>query len=187
MTIITRVATLLIIACVARPSRGLGGLGRGKGRQPSLSPVLPQSPGEPSYAGYANYCHVLVDACFADEQRRLRSKSDSQNRKYKSVDQSRSLLCSCSGGQNERVSALISTYSSLFNRHEFLLGSVPCAKTHSTSRGPEWHIHILTSELDIDYVIFRLTLSLPRVIHFKFLLQPHQKYYITQYEEFGFS
>ena len=32
-----------------------------------------------------------------------------------------------------------------------------------------------------------LTLSLPRVINFKFLLQPHQKYYITQYEELGFS
>ena len=28
---------------------------------------------------------------------------------------------------------------------------------------------------------------LPRVINFKFLLQPHQKYYITQYEELGFS
>ena len=33
----------------------------------------------------------------------------------------------------------------------------------------------------------RLTLSLPRVIYFKFLLQPHQKYYITHYEELGFS
>ena len=32
-----------------------------------------------------------------------------------------------------------------------------------------------------------LTLSLPRVINFKFLLQPHQKYYITQCEELGFS
>ena len=31
------------------------------------------------------------------------------------------------------------------------------------------------------------TLSLPRVINVKFLLQPHQKYYITQYEELGFS
>ena len=28
-----------------------------------------------------------------------------------------------------------------------------------------------------------LTLSLPRVINAKFLLQPHQKYYITQYKE----
>ena len=28
---------------------------------------------------------------------------------------------------------------------------------------------------------FFLILSLPRVVHFKFLLQPHQKYYITQY------
>ena len=32
-----------------------------------------------------------------------------------------------------------------------------------------------------------LTSSLPRVINFKFPLQPHQKYYITQYEELGFS
>ena len=32
-----------------------------------------------------------------------------------------------------------------------------------------------------------LTLSLPRVINFKFLLQPHQKYNITQYEELSFS
>ena len=33
----------------------------------------------------------------------------------------------------------------------------------------------------------QLILSLPRVINFKFLLQYHQKYYITQYGEFGFS
>ena len=32
-----------------------------------------------------------------------------------------------------------------------------------------------------------LTLSVPRVINLKFPLQPHQKYYITQYEELGFS
>ena len=32
-----------------------------------------------------------------------------------------------------------------------------------------------------------LTLSLPRVIKFKFPLQAHQSYYITQYEELGFS
>ena len=32
-----------------------------------------------------------------------------------------------------------------------------------------------------------LGLSLPVVINFKFPLQPHQKYYITQYEELGFS
>ena len=30
------------------------------------------------------------------------------------------------------------------------------------------------------------TLSLPRVINFKFLLQPHQNYYITQYGELRF-
>ena len=32
-----------------------------------------------------------------------------------------------------------------------------------------------------------LTLSLPRVINVKFPLQLHQKYYITQYGELGFS
>ena len=32
-----------------------------------------------------------------------------------------------------------------------------------------------------------LTLSLPRVINVKFLLQPHQKYNIAPYEEIGFS
>ena len=32
-----------------------------------------------------------------------------------------------------------------------------------------------------------ITLSLPRVINVKFLLQPHQKYYITQYGELDFS
>ena len=34
---------------------------------------------------------------------------------------------------------------------------------------------------------FCLTLSLPRVINFQFPLQPHQKYYTTQYGELGFS
>ena len=29
--------------------------------------------------------------------------------------------------------------------------------------------------------------SLPRVVNFEFVLQPHQKYYITQNEELGFS
>ena len=33
----------------------------------------------------------------------------------------------------------------------------------------------------------RLTLSLPRVINFTFLLQPYQKYHITQYGKLGFS
>ena len=33
----------------------------------------------------------------------------------------------------------------------------------------------------------KLTLSLPKMINFKFPLQPHQKYYITQDEELGFS
>ena len=32
-----------------------------------------------------------------------------------------------------------------------------------------------------------LTLSFLRVVNVKFLLQPHQKYYITQYGELGFS
>ena len=40
---------------------------------------------------------------------------------------------------------------------------------------------------DANYLDWSLTLSLPRVINFKFLLQPHQKYHITHYEEFGFS
>ena len=31
-----------------------------------------------------------------------------------------------------------------------------------------------------------LTLSLPRLINIKYLLQPHHKYYITQYGELGF-
>ena len=31
-----------------------------------------------------------------------------------------------------------------------------------------------------------LTLSLPKMINFKFLLHPHKKYYITQYGELGF-
>ena len=34
---------------------------------------------------------------------------------------------------------------------------------------------------------WELTLSLPRVINFKFPLQTHQKYYVTQYGELGFS
>ena len=34
---------------------------------------------------------------------------------------------------------------------------------------------------------FALTLSFPRVINITFLLQPHQKYYITQNEELDFS
>ena len=33
----------------------------------------------------------------------------------------------------------------------------------------------------------KLTLSLPRVINFKFPLRPHQKYCITQYQELDFS
>ena len=36
-------------------------------------------------------------------------------------------------------------------------------------------------------MLMLLTLSLPRVINFKFLLQPHHKSYTTQYEELGFS
>ena len=32
-----------------------------------------------------------------------------------------------------------------------------------------------------------LTLSLPRGFNFKFPLQTHQEFYITQYEELGFS
>ena len=36
-------------------------------------------------------------------------------------------------------------------------------------------------------LLWYLTPSLPRVIKFKFLLHSHQQYYITQYEELGFS
>ena len=39
----------------------------------------------------------------------------------------------------------------------------------------------------VRYLKTLLSLSLPRAINLKFLLQPHQKYYITQYEELGFS
>ena len=37
------------------------------------------------------------------------------------------------------------------------------------------------------WLFIALTLSLPRVTKFKFPLHPHQKYYITQYEERGIS
>ena len=38
-----------------------------------------------------------------------------------------------------------------------------------------------------DLRLIVLALSLPRVINIKFLLLPHQKYYITQFDELGFS
>ena len=38
-----------------------------------------------------------------------------------------------------------------------------------------------------SFVRASITPSLPRVINFKFLVQPHQKYHITQFEELGFS
>ena len=38
-----------------------------------------------------------------------------------------------------------------------------------------------------DVISGSSTLSLPRVINVQFLLQPHQKYYIAQYEELRFS
>ena len=38
-------------------------------------------------------------------------------------------------------------------------------------------------EYGISLLSWTLTLSLPKVINFKFLLQPHLKYYITQHEE----
>ena len=49
-----------------------------------------------------------------------------------------------------------------------------------------WKMIILPS-LTTSLNTLLLTLSLPRVINFKFLLQPHQEYYITQCKEFGFS
>ena len=39
----------------------------------------------------------------------------------------------------------------------------------------------------INNTVTKFTLSLPRVINFKFPLQPHHKYYTAQYEEIGFS
>ena len=39
----------------------------------------------------------------------------------------------------------------------------------------------------LDWRYRSLTLSLPRVINFKFLLQPHKEYFSTQYWELGFS
>ena len=65
---------------------------------------------------------------------------------------------------------------------------------------PCWPPYIKWNEKVIDEVncwfgslewnqtlISNLTLSLPRVINFKFPLHLHQKYNITQYEELGFS
>ena len=45
----------------------------------------------------------------------------------------------------------------------------------------------MTDDLTISLIHFSSTLSLPRVINFKFLLETHQKYCITQHEELGFS
>ena len=59
---------------------------------------------------------------------------------------------------------------------KYYMGIVPEAcgdwQGHADNTENEWHA---------------LTLSLPIVINVKFLLQPHQKYYTTQYEEHCFS
>ena len=59
----------------------------------------------------------------------------------------------------------------------------PCAQLR-------WRRHICTElrhQLIWGVLSWRLTRSLPSVINFKFLLQPHQKQYFAQYEELGFS
>ena len=48
-------------------------------------------------------------------------------------------------------------------------------------------IVVMFTLLRLYILDLHLTLSLPRVIHFKFPLEPHQYYYITQYEELGSS
>ena len=47
-------------------------------------------------------------------------------------------------------------------------------------------VGVVVTTMKIVMMIAKLTLSRSRVINFTFLLQPHQKYYITQYEELGF-
>ena len=47
--------------------------------------------------------------------------------------------------------------------------------------------HLATISHYITYIFSLQRFPLTRVINVKFLLQPHQKYYITQYGEPGFS
>ena len=77
-------------------------------------------------------------------------------------------------------------YSSVFEACKSQVGQYEDQNIHPTWMAHNWS---LLSAMYCTHVVSTkaLTLSLPRVIYFKFLLQPHQKYYITQYEEFGFS
>ena len=56
-----------------------------------------------------------------------------------------------------------------------------------------WMVTLFSFPYEIRYTAitsvfpYMVILSLPRVVNFKFALQPHQKYYITQYEELGFT
>ena len=60
----------------------------------------------------------------------------------------------------------------------------PCTVGTFLIRTPLWHSRPCPISVTC---IWTLTLSLLRVISFKFPLWPHQKYYITQYGERGFS
>ena len=60
-------------------------------------------------------------------------------------------------------------------------------KTTTTKKPTSWpFLHGIVGP-NVRFFETWFSLSLPRVINVKFLLQPHQKYYITQYEELGIS
>ena len=70
----------------------------------------------------------------------------------------------------------------------FLLGIPSGNGISEGERGPSIRRDLAQHTVAWGFLGFStLTLSLPRVINFKLLLQPHQKYNITQYEELGFS
>ena len=80
-----------------------------------------------------------------------------------------------------------------FRRRQWA-GSVPAAVNWSWERSVEGDAPVSGSAASLQWQGLRkraacllLTLSLPRVINFKFFTKPNQKYYITQYEERGFS
>ena len=50
-----------------------------------------------------------------------------------------------------------------------------------------WGSSFLSFKTRYCMITSLVTLSLPRVINFKFPQQPHKKYYFTQYEEIGLS
>ena len=76
--------------------------------------------------------------------------------------------------------------------------TAPCSLTlTTTTKTPTgcWWVYLSLSydawwglpEIDRNRPLCFLTPSLPRVINLKFPLQPHEKYYVTQYGELGFS